>query len=368
MPLDDLAGRPHVLVDGAARAGTVLTLSHWPAATTPRELWRDLSAEIAFAYLAAPQRWDRRAVAVTNDHLDADGLVALYALVDPVAALERRALLEGVARAGDFNLVDSPEAARVAFALRALCDRGRSPLRGTDVGGTAWTGACSAQVLDLLPDLLEHPERFREHWADEEEALVASQRALQLGEATVEERPESALAVVRLAKSIAAAHGAVGHATEIGLHRAAVHAVTAAPRVLVLEPERSTYYDRYETWVRLVSRQLPRRVDLQPLAAQLTAAEPAGLQWTADPPGCTEAVLACAGRTGIPEVELIEALCRHLAEAPPAWDPYAASPFRPDVAGPDVGGRDAVSAAAASRAGTSGRARARWGGRRRAGP
>ena len=53
LPVEELEGRPHVIVDGAARSGSVLTLSHWPQSPTPVGLARDLSAEIVFAFLRA---------------------------------------------------------------------------------------------------------------------------------------------------------------------------------------------------------------------------------------------------------------------------------------------------------------------------
>ena len=63
---------PNVVVDGAANESTALTLSHWPGAPTPVELKRDVSAEIAFAYLDAPCE-HAPAEIVTNNHFDVDG-------------------------------------------------------------------------------------------------------------------------------------------------------------------------------------------------------------------------------------------------------------------------------------------------------
>src|SRR5271166_6532835 len=58
VPVEELGDRPHVLVDGATRAGSVLTLSHWPQSPTPAALARDTSAQIVFAFLHAA-RGDR---------------------------------------------------------------------------------------------------------------------------------------------------------------------------------------------------------------------------------------------------------------------------------------------------------------------
>ncbi|MGH9299811.1 MAG: DUF6687 family protein, partial [Acidimicrobiales bacterium] len=51
-PYESLDDRPHVMVDGAARASSILTLSHWPQSPTPKLLARDLSVEIVLQFLA----------------------------------------------------------------------------------------------------------------------------------------------------------------------------------------------------------------------------------------------------------------------------------------------------------------------------
>ena len=120
VPVEELKGRPHVLVDGAARPGSVLTLSHWPQSPTPPALARDLSAQIVFAFLhatrgevapgdGAPGRGGRgrsggvgirsaiaavsRAEAVTNDHFDEDGVVSVFSMAEPDVALRHEGCL-----------------------------------------------------------------------------------------------------------------------------------------------------------------------------------------------------------------------------------------------------------------------------------
>ncbi|MGI0128587.1 MAG: DUF6687 family protein, partial [Thermoplasmata archaeon] len=76
------------MADGAPLPSTVLTLSHWPATPSPPELRADTSAQIVFRYLAERDRWPEAGEA-SNDHLDQDGLVALFALIDPERATPR---------------------------------------------------------------------------------------------------------------------------------------------------------------------------------------------------------------------------------------------------------------------------------------
>ena len=45
---------PNIVVDGSPNEASVLALSHWPGIAAPPGLARDLSAQMAFAYLDAP--------------------------------------------------------------------------------------------------------------------------------------------------------------------------------------------------------------------------------------------------------------------------------------------------------------------------
>src|SRR5215831_6612408 len=109
---------PNIVVDGSANEKTVLTLSHWPKSGTPRELKADTSAEIALKYLASP-RFHVESEIVTNNHFDQDGLVGVFALIDPTTATRHRDLLIDIASAGDFGVFKSREAARINFAVSA---------------------------------------------------------------------------------------------------------------------------------------------------------------------------------------------------------------------------------------------------------
>src|SRR5688500_7532155 len=127
LPYSEITGVPNVIADGHPRRSTVLTLSHWPDSTTPAELKRDLSAEIALAYLERPEHHVDASV-VSNNHFDIDGFMAVWALCHPDAALADRTLVAEVARAGDFGWTDDDRWARAAFALGTLKTAGLSPL------------------------------------------------------------------------------------------------------------------------------------------------------------------------------------------------------------------------------------------------
>jgi len=356
------------MVDGAARPGTVLALSHWPATPTPPELARDLSTEIVYEYLRHPGLWTREAEAVTCDHLDEDGLASLFFVVEPEAALAHAGSLIGIARAGDFDVLDTVEAGRAVWALRALADPERSPFAPETgqqaVARTGWPSIAYAELLGRLVELIEHPDRFREWWAEEDASYEAGLAALGRGDLHIEEHPDLDLAVVRASAQLVPDRFArVGHAGVLPVHPAVLHGATAATRVLVARGRSYCYYDRYETWVRYVSRRLPLRRDLEPLALALSGEEQRGPRWEADSPGTLVPVLRPQGDTesSIPIDRLVELVRGHLESAPGAW-----APFR--EGGAYVAPPRPVSARAGSTAETTGRGRARWRGLRKGGP
>ena len=110
-PYGLLGDQPNIIVDGKAQRATVLTLSHWPWNDTPAPLLRDTSTAIVFAYLDAPE-WHVPIGLVSNSHFDEDGLLSMYALVNPADALPRRDLMIATSRAGDFALGNRPRTLR----------------------------------------------------------------------------------------------------------------------------------------------------------------------------------------------------------------------------------------------------------------
>lgn len=363
----ELEATPHVAVDGAAQPSTVLSLTHWPGSTTPTELARDLSAEIALAYLSSPAHWRNDAVAVTSDHLDQDGLVSIHALAAPEHALAHGALLVEVARAGDFAVATSDDALAIALALSELAgpggeQAGTVPGGATGLGGPEGVAVRIGELLELLPGLVEDPSRARAICAGELASVEAGRRAVASGEVTLEVDDRAGLATVVVSDRLPASPASrFCSRTVAPLHPVVVHGLTDAVRVLVAHGRRYRYYDRYETWVRLASRRVPLRRAMAPLAERLSDRERGGARWRADGPGALEPSLELVGgeesSLSLPEVR--EAVAAYLLDAPVAWDPYAAAE---EVA------CDGLRRPAAPRAGTTGRGRPRRTGRRRGRP
>jgi hypothetical protein len=320
----EVGDRPNVIVDGAATPSTVLTLSHWPGAPTPDVLKADLSAEIAFRYLDRPDLHVAADV-VSNNHFDEDGLMSLYALTDPAGALARRALVEDVARAGDFGTFRSRDAARLSFAISTVADPARSPLGAAffDRPYEQLAHGLYEHLLDDLPGMLDDVGYSSGLWFEEDEELARSDLAIDSGEVTIEERPDLDLAIVRVPESFAShdVHRFTQHRSA-RVHPMAVHNRTGMLRVATIA---GTSYDvalRYETWVQLVSRRPMPRVDLAPLADRFNERETSAATWAFDGVDAITPSLHVTDSSIVPG-DFLDALTAFLADAPPAWDPYS---------------------------------------------
>lgn len=317
VPYEEVEGRPHVVVDGAAQDGTVLTLSHWPHSPTPDDLLADTSAEIVLRAIEDPARFDG-AAAVTNNHPDQDGLMGIWAVVHPRDALERADRVAGVATSGDFAVVRDDASRRAEAAITTLMGM------AMDAGEDPYVA-----VLPSVLDVLDHTDAYEHLWQAAEAAWDAGSAALADGTVTITEDAALDLAVITVPADVAVPAGPV--------------LCTATPmvRMFVNHGDACEYHDRYETWVKYVSRRVPARVDLASLAEALTAAEPGGARWSYDGVGALGPALQVVdGTSGLDPADVLARLRATLVAAPPAWDPYAPSPAGCDEVGRDRQGRN----------------------------
>ncbi len=334
-PYEVLDEHPHVMVDGSPRRSSVLTLSHWPQSPTPSLFARDLSAEIAFEFArhatgraspgsrreraaaAAAVEACRRAEAVTCDHFDEDGLMSVLVLTDPAFCFEHERLVVEAARCGDYGVVTTEEAARVAFAI--------GPLAEQEAGEGAGTSERYAAVLERIRDLIEQPGDYEALWHEEMQLYRVGRAAIERGDVVIAEEPGD-LAVVSRPGAGGSAPRLVGATGGLPVHAAAVHSSTSCSRVLAFDGARCELYLRYEGWVKLVSRTVPLRPDLAPLAAELSAMEPGPVLWEANAVGAIVGRLRPAdeGVTELAPGIVVDAVRTYLEKAPPAWDPFRA--------------------------------------------
>ena len=325
-PYSQLGDKPNIVVDGKAQRSSVLTLSHWPWNATPPELLRDTSTDIVFAYLDAPHLHTDIGL-VSNSHYDEDGLLSMYALVDPANALAHRDLMIGTSRAGDFAIYDDPDAAKLSFVLAAYADPELSPLDADIFNGSdaAQIAGLYTNMLAQLPELLDDIPGKREFWEAEYAHVLESEQAIAAGRVVIDEIPELDLAIVRIPADMPA-RTVRRYLTcwQRSVHPFALHNITQCSRVVWIKGESLEMQYRYESWVQLASRRPALRVDLADLAKQLCELETAGGEWVFE--GVNEVaprlMLTGSCRSSIAADDFLALLCASLRAQPPAWDPY----------------------------------------------
>jgi len=284
IPYDELGDRPNIIVDGAANPHTLITLSHWPDSDTPEVLKDDLSAQIVFRYLDRPESWVQ-ADAVSNNHFDEDGLVGIFSLVNPDHAQRQRSLLIDVAAAGDFGTYRFREAARTTFVLSTFADPELSPL---DAGifkqpYPRLAARLYQEMLPRLPEILGDLDRWRRYGELEDAFLEEGEAKVRAGQVQIEEIPELDLAIVRLPESLSGRK--VHRFTQdrrAACHPMALHNVIRSFRILLMQERNYEFQYRYESWVQYITKRPMPRVDLAPLAQQLSEMESGNGRWEFD--------------------------------------------------------------------------------------
>jgi hypothetical protein len=184
VPFGGRAGDASIACDGLVD-GAALDLSHWSGNRTPAPYKRDTSTESALAY-ATSAGADAALATVTNNHFDTDGVLSVWALVEPEAAARHAALLVAGAEAGDFG--EWPEDERglwLDFAIDSLGER-----FGDD-------RATYAGVLPLLADVVAHLEERGSLWQTRWEALLQARARAESGAVEVSRHGAVALFVHR---------------------------------------------------------------------------------------------------------------------------------------------------------------------------
>lgn len=326
LPYDHTSSVPNVIVDGAKNDNTVLTLSHWPKSGTPAELKGDTSTAIVFNYLDRPQ-FRVEADVVSNNHFDEDGLVGIYALLEPAMAERHRDLLVDVAQAGDFGIFAKRQAARIAFTLSAYADADTSPLPRSlfELPYSELASDLYVRLLDVLPRLLTSLDDYRALWESEDANLAASEELIENGLITIDERPDLDLAIVRLPEDLT--RHRVHRFTQQRLaecHPFALHNRTARTRLLLLQGSRVELQYRYESWVQMASRRPAPRVDLSELANELNLEEATEGRWIFDGVDQITSRLHLEGSstTSVPLDAIVRRVEHHLRTGPSAWNPY----------------------------------------------
>ena len=279
-----------------------------------------------FNYLDSPKS-HVEADAVSNNHFDEDGLVGIFAMLEPSIAERHRPLLLDVAQAGDFGIFQQREAARITFTLSAFADPETSPLPGNTFQRPypELANELYLRLLELLPKLLTGVNEYRSFWEIEDAKLTTSEELIEQGEITIEERPDLDLAIVRLPEDLTRYR--VHRFTQQRLaecHPFALHNRTACSRLLLLHGAGSNCNIGTEGWVQMASRRPLLRVDLSGLANELNQEEKTDGRWLFD--GVDQITprfyFDGASTTSIPLEPIVSRVEQVLRAGPPAWNPY----------------------------------------------
>ena len=195
----DLEHIDKIVIDGN-KCGAGLQLSHWPGNTTPALFKADLSLDIVLRFLVSPVSWiDLSDFAlVTNDHYDTDGLLAIWALLNPTTSRQHTRALQAAAEAGDFYEFTTPEAVQFDLTVRAFESLETSPLAAQIAcvpAAQRWQIATEA-LLSEMPGLLYGPQRYRHLWEEKYRRLLEKISRVQSGSAEIREWPAERLSVI----------------------------------------------------------------------------------------------------------------------------------------------------------------------------
>lgn len=198
--LDDglLSDRRDVLaVDGVFGVGP--NLSHWPGHRTPARYRHDLSTGSALLLAADPERdaFLKGVTTVANNHYDTDGVLSVFACLEPDAALRLHAPMIDAATAGDFMVIRSLAALRVDAVVMEIGNHPASPLADAVRGLPSFERwrLCMAWLLDRIPEILRDQGPWEPLWVDAVRAFDATMASFASGRSRLEKRP-GALAVV----------------------------------------------------------------------------------------------------------------------------------------------------------------------------
>jgi len=330
IPWKQLVAEPNIMVDGAAKDGTLITLSHWPKSGTAENLKADSSTDIVFRYLDTPTMHVPTTI-VTGDHFDEDASLGIFALLEPEFAEEFRDIICGAATAGDFATYHDRWAARIAFTIMALGDPSISPL-DKDIFDQGYDDMCADLFKEILPrikPIIEHPGAFQELWQPEDAFLTKSEKALANGSLTMQEYPDVSLCVVTVTDDLRTdADRNRARRGDLPYHPMAVNNATECDRILTITGNTYVLSYRYESWVQYISAPPMPRMDLHPLAAELSASEPEGHQWVFDGVEKITPTLRLKNVGGndvdstITSDDLVDRIVMFMEGAEPAWDPY----------------------------------------------
>ena len=184
-----------------------LTLSHHlDGDETPAPFRDDLASGAALKWAASGLRdeYGRGARYVYNNHFDVDGFLAAWVALNPDEAVKHRDAILAAAASGDFAEWIDDRAVQFAILGEWIDDPKYSPVarRALNLKNGSSDEAMYNAVLEELPGLLYHPEKFEELWRSVYEDLRRQVHLFATGSARVREHPETHLSVVETSRAL----------------------------------------------------------------------------------------------------------------------------------------------------------------------
>lgn len=192
---DSLRGVKKISVDGLVPE-TSYHLSHWKKNLTPSVFKADTSTEIAFKYNTTDKAWEHfpSITLITNNHFDTDGLLSVWALLNPNRAEPLRTFMINAAEAGDFSTYTTDEAVQFNLMIEGLRDSPESTIKTSQNEGRE--EACYTTLLSSLPDLFHKKGEYEHLWRRHFEQILHSLSLFEKGIIMLEEYEEERLTVV----------------------------------------------------------------------------------------------------------------------------------------------------------------------------
>jgi hypothetical protein len=312
-------------VDGLI-AGVERMLSHWKGAIAPPPvLDGDTSTDMLLAAAAAdPAHAFAGLEWACNDHIDADGLIAVAVACRP--DLRRwRDLLRGAAEAGDFTAYPGAAAYRLMLRLHQY-------IRSHQARGPGWEQAAYGGIADAMPTLIGDSAQHDPERDAQVELVVQARGRLLRGEGFANERAPGLLAISWQARLGQAGDpfNAIAQAEDLPLH--AIDAVAAASecQLLAMGVPGGTIYRLdapRHSWARTVVRPLFSWPDLSALRERLQREEGAGgCRWLTRPAagrlnftcllGCAQAAAGIPAASRLPYALVLSGCAEALAARP----------------------------------------------------
>lgn len=315
-------------VDGAL-PGAIATYSHWRGAPpVPPGLSADSSTAILANAARDPQRWLSGFAWACNDHVDADGLLAVAIACRPALADAHRDLLIGAAEAGDFSAWPGEDAFRLMLALHQR-------IRDERARGGDWEARLHDGIAAALPGLVaESARRDPERDAAVAQVLDARDRLRRRDGFAVE--VGGGLATVAWRERLGSAGDgflAVHRPEDLPAWAMDAVAGPADFQLLAMAGATGTTYRLdapRHSWAVTVARPTVPWPELGPLAARLQALEGEGCRWLARPASAQLGFVCLLGsgdRDGAPApsrlpLDVVRAACAEALAAAPRPAPW----------------------------------------------